>query len=68
MDLPNIVHPTIFTVNGFRIQIVSYCVLTDEQARKTAIQFVNKVKPKASLKKSVLQVRVNLDKDSVELL
>lgn len=68
MELPKVVHPNIFTVNDFPIQIVSYCQLTDAQARKAAIHFVRNHKLKASLKKKVLKVLVNLDKDSVGLL
>lgn len=68
VQLPNIVHPKIFTVNGFRIQVVAYCSLTDDQALKAAMVFVRDTKLKQSQKKSVIQALMNLDKGSAGLI
>ncbi len=68
MELPNVIHPKIVNINGYRLQIVSYCALTDEQALKAAIHYVRNHKLKKSQKKVILQVITMLDKDSVGLL
>lgn len=38
MELPSVVHPKKFKKDGFIFQVVSYCALSDEQARN-AIYF-----------------------------
>lgn len=65
MELPNIVHPKIVNINGYLLQIVAYCTLTDEQALRAAIHYVRNHKLKKSQKKGVLQVITMWDKDSV---
>jgi len=37
MQLPNIVHPRKFSINGYVFQVVSYIGLTDQQAAKIAM-------------------------------
>lgn len=37
MQLPNIVHPKKFLINGYTIQVASYMTLTDAQAAKIAM-------------------------------
>jgi len=68
MELPNIIHPNIIPINGYRLQIVAYCPLTDDQALKAASLFLRNTKLKKSQKKGILQVLTLWDKDSVKLL
>jgi len=37
MQLPNIIHPKKFVINGYTIQVASYMALTDAQAAKIAM-------------------------------
>jgi hypothetical protein len=68
MNLPNIVHPKIVIINGFRLEIVAYCSLTDDQAMKVAVHFVRNNKLKKSQQKGVLRVLTQWDESSVGLL
>jgi hypothetical protein len=68
MDLPNVVHPTIFTVNGFRIQIVSFFRLSDNEALALARHHILHRKMKKSEKHLVHTVYVTGDKESVGMI
>ena len=35
-QMPNVLHPTTFSIGGIHIRVVSYMTLTDEQAGKIA--------------------------------
>ncbi len=37
MQLPNIIHPKKFLINGYTLQVASYMALTDAQAAKIAM-------------------------------
>ena len=53
MELPNIVHPTTFNINGYSIQVVTYMPITDAQARALATHcFRSRKWTKKDLKKS----------------
>ncbi|MBX3605344.1 MAG: hypothetical protein KF788_08735 [Piscinibacter sp.] len=66
MELPNVVHPTVFTINGHKVQVVAYCVMTESQARAAAIHSARSgmLKKKPDPKK-VLQLLTLWDRDTV---
>jgi len=37
MELPSVVHPRTFRINGHLVQVVAYCTLTEPQAMKAAV-------------------------------
>jgi hypothetical protein len=59
MELPNIVHPKIFKINGLRYQVVAYHVLTEQQARNAVLFFVatHKVKKSKNAKDKIFQIQ-----------
>jgi len=68
MQLPNVVHPKNILINGFTLQIVAYCAMTDEQALKAAMIFCRNHKLKNSQKKGVIRVATMFDEHSVKTL
>ena len=68
MKLPGIVHPTVFTINGYKIQVAAYITLTDAQAAKIAMHCYRSRK---WLKKDLKKLHTQLwagDQDSLGLL
>ena len=39
MQMPNVLHPNKFSINGIFFEVVSYDQLTDDQARKVVLFF-----------------------------
>lgn len=69
MQLPNVVHPTIFTVNGHKLQVVAYCAMTDAQALKATLHAVRSHKlPKKPNPKAVIRLVTLFDQESLGLL
>ncbi len=64
MQMPNVVHPRNVVVNGFTFQVVSYSVLTDQQALSVAVHFVRNHKLLKKHKKMVIQIVTTLDQES----
>jgi uncharacterized membrane protein len=63
--MPNVVHPKTVSVNGHKIQVVAYCVMTDSQALQAAVVYCRTHKmPKPSPKK-VLRILTLFDRESV---
>lgn len=68
MDLPNVVHPTIYEADGIRFQVLSYAPLTEEQAQKAVILFRRTQKLSKKHKGQTLQVWWIHDKDELGLI
>jgi len=70
MELPKVVHPKTFIVNGLKYQVVAYCSMTDEQALKVLIYWLKTHihKPKKFAANKVFQVVTTFDKDSLAIL
>lgn len=70
MLMPNVVHPKNIKFNGFTYQIVAYCKMTDDQALKALIHFLQnrKNRPKKADQKNLIKVLIALDEDSLGLL
>lgn len=69
MELPNVVHPKIVTINGHKVQVVAYCVMTDSQAVAAAAHFFRTHKlPRKPDPKKVIRVLTLFDQDSLGLL
>ena len=68
MQLPDIIHPKKFLINGYTIQVVAYMALTDTQAAKIAMHsFRSRKWLKKDLKKVHRQMWAG-DQDSLALL
>lgn len=69
MQLPNVVHPTVFTVNGHKLQVVAYCVMTPSQAKAALVHALRTHKlPKKAHPDKVIRLVTLFDQDSVALL
>jgi hypothetical protein len=69
MQLPNVVHPTVFVINGHRVQVVAYCTLSQTQARAAALHAAARTKlPKKANPKKVIQLLTTFDSDTAQLL
>lgn len=69
MELPNVVHPTVFKINGHKVQVVAYCVMTETQARTAAIHLARSGKlPKKANPKVVLRLLTLWDQGTVAQL
>lgn len=68
MQLPSVVHPKKFSINGMLFEVVAYTALTDDQAAKAAMFFF---KSRKFLKKDqgkVFRVLTQFDENSKGLL
>ena len=68
MELPSILHPTTFVVGGYKIRVVAYYPLTEDQARRIAMHCFRSRK---WLKKDLKRVHIQQwlgDRDSLGLL
>ena len=68
MQLPNIIHPKKFVINGYTFQVASYITLTDSQAAKIAM---HGYRSRKWLKKDLKKVHTQLwigDQESLAML
>ena len=73
MELPSVVHPKCFKMDGFIFQVVAYTSLTDDQAKKIARQDYANRRARKELKakdrgKKVFTAVTLFDEDSIGLL
>lgn len=69
MELPNVLHPTVFVINGHRVQVVAYCTLTPSQARVAALQAAARARfPKKANPDKVFRLVTTIDSDTARLL
>ena len=69
MELPSVVHPKLVTINGHRVQVVAYCVMSDSQALAAAAHYFRTHRlPKKRDPSKVLRILTLFDRDSVGLL
>ena len=68
MELPNIIHPKKFLINGYIFQVAAYMVLTDAQAQKIAMHgFRSRKWLKKDLKKVHTQMWLG-DREALAML
>ncbi len=67
MQTPNIAHPTIFEIDGYKFQVVAYTTLTDEQARHAALYFYRTHKFKKKDRGTLYTVISIIDRDTAGL-
>lgn len=67
MEIPNVVHPKTFNINGIFFQVVSYTSLSDEQAEKMAMYFYRKHKFKKKDKGKIIKIITTADSQSANL-
>jgi hypothetical protein len=68
MQLPSVVHPKRFSINGIILEVVSYTNLTDAQAMKAAQLFYSQHKFKKKDQGKLFRALTLFDKDSLGLL
>jgi len=68
MEMPSVVHPKRFAINGMYFEVVSYSPLSDDQAAKIAMMFFRGRKFKKSDKGKLFQVITQFDAQSAGLL
>lgn len=68
MQMPSVVHPKKFSINGMFFEIVSFSTLTDEQAGKAAMFFFSNHKFKKKDQGKVFRVVTLFDENSANLL
>lgn len=68
MEIPSVVHPKRFTINGMVFEVVSYSALTDEQAQKAAMLFFRSHKFKKKDQGKLFRVVTTFDRNSSNLL
>jgi hypothetical protein len=67
-QIPNVVHPKRFRINGMFFTVIAFISLTDSQAAKIAQQFYAMHKFKKSDQGKEFRVVTLYDEDSVALL
>ena len=67
MEIPSIVHPTTFQINGFTYRVISHCVLTDQQAGNIARRTYQMKKPKKKDQNKVFDVYTEVDSQSANM-
>ncbi len=68
MELPSVIHPTKFAINGMYFQVISFSKLTDSQASKVAMHFYRMRKFKKSHKGKIFKVITTIDENSSGML
>lgn len=64
MEMPSVIHPKRFLINGMYFEVVSYSSLNDEQAANVAMMFFHGRKFKKSDKGKLFQVITQFDAQS----
>lgn len=68
MEMPSIIHPSKFKINGYKFQVVSYANLTKLQAARIAQNFYHTQKLKKNDKEKTFTVITTFDEKSINLL
>lgn len=68
MQLPSVVHPKKFAVQGMLFEVVAYSTLTDEQAAKAAMFFFRSRKFLKKDQGKLFRVLTQFDENSTGLL
>lgn len=68
MEMPSVIHPKRFHINGIFFEVISYSPLTDDQAAKVAMSFFRSKKFKKKDKGKVFKVITQFDSESSNLL
>lgn len=64
MQLPSVLHPKRFSINGMLFEIVSHSELTDEQAAKAAMLFFRRHKFKKKDQGKLFRVVTAFDRET----
>lgn len=68
MNLPDVVHPKLVNIGGYKFRIISFSPLTDDQALKVALLYCRSHRLTQKQKKKVLEIHTTFDEKTAGLL